>query len=163
MPHRCTFRGKAVGLAVLVRGAGRITTRCGFESVGGPFPAPRMAQRVPANVPCVSPRRRHRGSRTSGRRLYVGGLYFAAPGCPKGRNACAKGNTTLSRVTGSAAGRYIGVAQLGMARRRNLVFSLPVGMRKPRNGISEIRFINVVKGVLLCRCSWLVARSGRRS
>ena len=39
-----------------------------------------------------------------------------------------------------------GVAHLGMARRRNLVLSLPAGMRKSRNGISELQFINVIKG-----------------
>ena len=46
------------------------------------------------------------GSRTSGRRLYVGGLYLSAPGCPKGRNACAKRNTTINQVAGPAAGRW---------------------------------------------------------
>ena len=39
------------------------------------------------------------------------------------------------------------VAPLGMARRPNLVFSLPVGMRKSRNGTRELRFIIVVEGV----------------
>ena len=40
-----------------------------------------------------------------------------------------------------------GVAPFGMARRRNLVFSLPAGMRKSPNEIREMQFVNVVEGV----------------
>ena len=39
------------------------------------------------------------------RRLSVSDLDVPAPGCPKGRDACARVNTAKSRVAGPAAGR----------------------------------------------------------
>ena len=60
----------------------------------------------------------------------------------------------MRRVTRQEVGRLgqrpadSGVAHLVMSRRRNLVFSLPVGMRKSPHRILEVvQFINVVKGV----------------
>ena len=53
------------------------------------------------------------------------------------------------------------LAYWSMARRLSLLFSLLVGLRIRRDGVSELQFNSVAKGIYLCRCSLRVARSRR--
>ena len=56
-----------------------------------------------------------------------------------------------------------GVAHCGMKRRLSLLFLLPVGMRTTHDGISELQFISVAKGMQLGRRSRRVTRRRRKS
>ena len=54
-------------------------------------------------------------------------------------------STTKRRVAGPTADGD--VTHCGVARRLSLLLSLPIGMRITRDGISELQFSSVTKGI----------------
>ena len=55
VPHQRAFGGRVGWFGAVGPGCRPNNVQCGFESVGGPCPAPRMVQRVPSNASCIAP------------------------------------------------------------------------------------------------------------